>query len=76
MRDLFSGYLNLHNLDRTLVLDILAAWRAGSVGGIPERMIACAPDQVRISPDIWTQNECLTNLVLPAFEAAIKLPDL
>ncbi len=76
MRDLFSDSLALHDLDRTLLLDILAAWRAGSGGGIPERMIACAPDQVRISPDIWTQNECLTNLVLPAFEAALKQPDL
>lgn len=76
MRDMFSDYLTIHDLDRTLLLDILAAWRAGSVGGIPERMIDCALDQVRISPDIWTQNECVTNLVLPAFEATLKLPDL
>ena len=69
-------YLNLHDLDRALLLDILAAWRAGSVGGIPERMIACVPDQVRIPPDLLTQNECLTNFVLRALEAALKQPDL
>ncbi|MBK5933383.1 hypothetical protein [Rhodovulum imhoffii] len=76
MRDLYSDYLNLHDLDRTLLLDILAAYRAGSLGRSPAQMIASAPDKVRSSSSLLTQNECLTSLVLPAFEAALKQPDL
>ena len=76
MKDLFSSFLNAHNLERTLLLDILAAWRAGSMAGSPAQMIASAPDQDKIAQDRLTQNECLTSLVLPAFAAAFKESDL
>lgn len=76
MKGLFSSYLNLHGLDRTAALDILAAWRAGSVSGIPAQLLASAPDQAQVSPSRLTQEECLTQLVVPAFEAAFKQPDI
>jgi hypothetical protein len=72
MKDLFTDFLSLHELERTLLLDILAAWRAGSVGGSPAQMIVSR----QIAPDRLTQNECLTHLVLPALEAALEQPDL
>ncbi len=68
----FVEWLSFHEFDREMLLDVLAAWKAGALLDRPVWLPGAVTGASREIYRYRTREECFEALVRPAFEAAFK----